>query len=161
MEFSSWSSKIRKGFFWLEPGISLTLRNSVQSIFKSDVSLNLHADDLVTRKLFSGFVRLLILIKSGRDSFLTSKVDQKYVPQKYSNVFMPVFEYMQWFAARYNLRFCVVYYLIFCWYMAIIQCLTGTKLDLFGSSKNGFGFKQSDLDICMTIDGLETAEVGC
>ncbi|NXE88015.1 TUT7 uridylyltransferase, partial [Menura novaehollandiae] len=34
----------------------------------------------------------------------------------------------------------------------------GTKLDLFGSSKNGFGFKQSDLDICMTIDGLETAE---
>lgn len=40
------------------------------------------------------------------------------------------------------------------------MCLTGTKLDLFGSSKNGFGFKQSDLDICMTIDGLETAEVG-
>ncbi|XP_065517525.1 terminal uridylyltransferase 7 [Lathamus discolor] len=34
----------------------------------------------------------------------------------------------------------------------------GTKLSLFGSSKNGFGFKESDLDICMTIDGLETAE---
>ncbi|NXI66330.1 TUT7 uridylyltransferase, partial [Anseranas semipalmata] len=34
----------------------------------------------------------------------------------------------------------------------------GTKLNLFGSSKNGFGFKQSDLDICMTMDGLETAE---
>ncbi|KFQ69740.1 Terminal uridylyltransferase 7, partial [Phaethon lepturus] len=34
----------------------------------------------------------------------------------------------------------------------------GTRLNLFGSSKNGFGFKQSDLDICMTIDGLETAE---
>ncbi|NXI97943.1 TUT7 uridylyltransferase, partial [Psophia crepitans] len=34
----------------------------------------------------------------------------------------------------------------------------GTKLNLFGSSKNGFGFKQSDLDICMTVDGLETAE---
>uniref|UniRef100_A0A8B9GEQ5 Terminal uridylyl transferase 7 n=1 Tax=Amazona collaria TaxID=241587 RepID=A0A8B9GEQ5_9PSIT len=34
----------------------------------------------------------------------------------------------------------------------------GTKLNLFGSSKNGFGFKESDLDICMTIDGLETAE---
>ncbi|KAM9214251.1 terminal uridylyltransferase 7 isoform 2-T2 [Leptosomus discolor] len=34
----------------------------------------------------------------------------------------------------------------------------GTKLNLFGSSKNGFGFKQSDLDICMMMDGLETAE---
>ncbi|KAE8633221.1 hypothetical protein XENTR_v10001819 [Xenopus tropicalis] len=35
---------------------------------------------------------------------------------------------------------------------------SGASLTLFGSSKNGFGFKQSDLDICMTIDGLETAE---
>ncbi|KAM9098730.1 terminal uridylyltransferase 7 isoform 4-T6 [Sarcophilus harrisii] len=40
----------------------------------------------------------------------------------------------------------------------IRQEFPGTKLSLFGSSKNGFGFKQSDLDICMTIDGLETAE---
>ncbi|NXM56886.1 TUT7 uridylyltransferase, partial [Illadopsis cleaveri] len=40
----------------------------------------------------------------------------------------------------------------------IRQDFPGTKLDLFGSSKNGFGFKQSDLDICMTINGLETAE---
>ncbi|NXM39780.1 TUT7 uridylyltransferase, partial [Gymnorhina tibicen] len=40
----------------------------------------------------------------------------------------------------------------------IRQDFPGTKLDLFGSSKNGFGFKQSDLDICMTIDGVETAE---
>uniref|UniRef100_A0A8C6YE03 RNA uridylyltransferase n=1 Tax=Naja naja TaxID=35670 RepID=A0A8C6YE03_NAJNA len=40
----------------------------------------------------------------------------------------------------------------------IRQEFPGTKLNLFGSSKNGFGFKQSDLDICMTIDGLETAE---
>ncbi|XP_026721926.1 terminal uridylyltransferase 7 isoform X2 [Athene cunicularia] len=40
----------------------------------------------------------------------------------------------------------------------IRQDFPGTKLSLFGSSKNGFGFKQSDLDICMTIDGLETAE---
>ncbi|XP_075864640.1 terminal uridylyltransferase 7 isoform X2 [Microcebus murinus] len=38
-----------------------------------------------------------------------------------------------------------------------IQCYR-TKLSLFGSSKNGFGFKQSDLDVCMTINGLETAE---
>ncbi|XP_044301871.1 terminal uridylyltransferase 7 isoform X2 [Varanus komodoensis] len=40
----------------------------------------------------------------------------------------------------------------------IRQEFAGTKLNLFGSSKNGFGFKQSDLDICMTIDGVETAE---
>ncbi|NWS67359.1 TUT7 uridylyltransferase, partial [Crotophaga sulcirostris] len=40
----------------------------------------------------------------------------------------------------------------------IRQEFPGTRLNLFGSSKNGFGFKQSDLDICMMIDGLETAE---
>ncbi|NXI59123.1 TUT7 uridylyltransferase, partial [Chloroceryle aenea] len=40
----------------------------------------------------------------------------------------------------------------------IRQDFPGTRLNLFGSSKNGFGFKQSDLDICMTMDGLETAE---
>ncbi|KAJ7335589.1 hypothetical protein JRQ81_013530 [Phrynocephalus forsythii] len=40
----------------------------------------------------------------------------------------------------------------------IQQEFPGTQLNLFGSSKNGFGFKQSDLDICMTIEGLETAE---
>nr|XP_033783592.1 terminal uridylyltransferase 7 isoform X2 [Geotrypetes seraphini] len=34
----------------------------------------------------------------------------------------------------------------------------GARLNLFGSSKNGFGFIQSDLDICMTLDGVETAE---
>uniref|UniRef100_A0A4W3H2K1 Terminal uridylyl transferase 7 n=1 Tax=Callorhinchus milii TaxID=7868 RepID=A0A4W3H2K1_CALMI len=49
----------------------------------------------------------------------------------------------------------------------ILLCLEDfirTELDatanlcLFGSSKNGFGFKQSDLDICMTFEGRETAE---
>ncbi|NWU48746.1 TUT7 uridylyltransferase, partial [Dromas ardeola] len=40
----------------------------------------------------------------------------------------------------------------------IRQDFPGTNLNLFGSSKNGFGFKQSDLDICMTVDGLETDE---
>ncbi|XP_074851247.1 terminal uridylyltransferase 7 isoform X2 [Carettochelys insculpta] len=40
----------------------------------------------------------------------------------------------------------------------IRQEFPGARLNLFGSSKNGFGFKQSDLDICMTVDGLETAE---
>ncbi|XP_023658732.2 terminal uridylyltransferase 7 [Paramormyrops kingsleyae] len=34
----------------------------------------------------------------------------------------------------------------------------GAKLRLFGSSKNGFGFKQSDLDICMVLEGHETSE---
>uniref|UniRef100_A0A8C5C470 CCHC-type domain-containing protein n=1 Tax=Gadus morhua TaxID=8049 RepID=A0A8C5C470_GADMO len=32
------------------------------------------------------------------------------------------------------------------------------QLQLFGSSKNGFGFRQSDLDICMVLDGQETAD---
>ncbi|XP_051980538.1 uncharacterized protein LOC127641568 [Xyrauchen texanus] len=40
-----------------------------------------------------------------------------------------------------------------------LRCqVPGAKLVLFGSSKNGFGFKQSDLDICMTIEGQDTAE---
>ncbi|KAG8132410.1 hypothetical protein E2320_010268 [Naja naja] len=32
------------------------------------------------------------------------------------------------------------------------------RLCLFGSSKNGFGFRDSDLDICMTLEGYENAE---
>ncbi|XP_075689115.1 terminal uridylyltransferase 4 [Rhinoderma darwinii] len=32
------------------------------------------------------------------------------------------------------------------------------RLCLFGSSKNGFGFRDSDLDICMTVEGHEDAE---
>lgn len=32
------------------------------------------------------------------------------------------------------------------------------QLCLFGSSKNGFGFRDSDLDICMTLEGHQTAE---
>ena len=38
---------------------------------------------------------------------------------------------------------------------------TGAKLQLFGSSKNGFGFRQSDLDICMVMEGQATSEVSC
>ncbi|KAM6945034.1 terminal uridylyltransferase 7 [Lycodopsis pacificus] len=34
----------------------------------------------------------------------------------------------------------------------------GARLQLFGSSKNGFGFRQSDLDICMVLEGQETME---
>ncbi|XP_060749380.1 terminal uridylyltransferase 4 isoform X1 [Tachysurus vachellii] len=32
------------------------------------------------------------------------------------------------------------------------------QLCLFGSSKNGFGFRDSDLDICMTLEGHDSAE---
>uniref|UniRef100_A0A4W6BQR3 Terminal uridylyl transferase 7 n=1 Tax=Lates calcarifer TaxID=8187 RepID=A0A4W6BQR3_LATCA len=35
---------------------------------------------------------------------------------------------------------------------------TGAQLQLFGSSKNGFGFRQSDLDICMVLEGQETID---
>lgn len=44
----------------------------------------------------------------------------------------------------------------------LLLCLLSTdkaQLCLFGSSKNGFGFRDSDLDICMTLEGHETAEV--
>uniref|UniRef100_A0A3Q1C2W4 CCHC-type domain-containing protein n=1 Tax=Amphiprion ocellaris TaxID=80972 RepID=A0A3Q1C2W4_AMPOC len=34
----------------------------------------------------------------------------------------------------------------------------GARLQLFGSSKNGFGFRQSDLDICMVLEGQETID---
>ncbi|XP_035513831.1 terminal uridylyltransferase 7 isoform X2 [Morone saxatilis] len=34
----------------------------------------------------------------------------------------------------------------------------GARLQLFGSSKNGFGFRQSDLDICMVLDGQDTID---
>ena len=36
---------------------------------------------------------------------------------------------------------------------------SSTCMNLFGSSRNGFGFRGSDLDICMTFDGDPTAEV--
>ncbi|XP_076006661.1 terminal uridylyltransferase 7 [Genypterus blacodes] len=32
------------------------------------------------------------------------------------------------------------------------------RLQLFGSSKNGFGFRKSDLDICMVLEGQETID---
>ncbi|XP_035999912.1 terminal uridylyltransferase 7 [Fundulus heteroclitus] len=34
----------------------------------------------------------------------------------------------------------------------------GARLQLFGSSKNGFGFRHSDLDICMVLEGKETMD---
>uniref|UniRef100_H3DEU5 Terminal uridylyl transferase 7 n=1 Tax=Tetraodon nigroviridis TaxID=99883 RepID=H3DEU5_TETNG len=40
--------------------------------------------------------------------------------------------------------------------------LPAARLQLFGSSKNGFGFKQSDLDICMVLEGQESInDVDC
>ncbi|XP_045753649.1 terminal uridylyltransferase 4 isoform X9 [Mirounga angustirostris] len=38
------------------------------------------------------------------------------------------------------------------------RCFEKARLCLFGSSKNGFGFRDSDLDICMTLEGHENAE---
>ncbi|KAF3835533.1 hypothetical protein F7725_028091, partial [Dissostichus mawsoni] len=38
-------------------------------------------------------------------------------------------------------------------------CFYKAQLCLFGSSKNGFGFRDSDLDICMTLEGHDTAEM--
>ena len=32
-------------------------------------------------------------------------------------------------------------------------------LQLFGSSRNGFGFRNSDMDICLKFNGSQTAEV--
>lgn len=37
----------------------------------------------------------------------------------------------------------------------------GARLFLFGSSKNGFGFHKSDMDICMTLEGYVKEEVKC
>ncbi|XP_045890712.1 terminal uridylyltransferase 7 [Micropterus dolomieu] len=34
----------------------------------------------------------------------------------------------------------------------------GARLQLFGSSKNGFGFRQSDLDICMVLEGQDAMD---
>ena len=39
--------------------------------------------------------------------------------------------------------------------------LSGAKLHLFGSSKNGLGFHTSDLDICMTVDGKNKEDLDC
>lgn len=44
--------------------------------------------------------------------------------------------------------------------MCVCESTDKAQLCLFGSSKNGFGFRDSDLDICMTLEGHETAEVG-
>lgn len=46
-----------------------------------------------------------------------------------------------------------------CCLMKMFVCSDKAQLCLFGSSKNGFGFRDSDLDICMTLEGHDTAEV--
>jgi len=42
---------------------------------------------------------------------------------------------------------------------AILLCLADAHLCLFGSSCNGFGFRNSDLDITLTFHGRKTDEV--
>lgn len=44
-------------------------------------------------------------------------------------------------------------------FLPVSESADKAQLCLFGSSKNGFGFRDSDLDICMTLEGHETAEV--
>ncbi|XP_020897481.1 terminal uridylyltransferase 7 isoform X2 [Exaiptasia diaphana] len=43
----------------------------------------------------------------------------------------------------------------------IQEVFPDARLHLFGSSMNGFGFKDSDLDICMTIEGKNKDDLDC
>ena len=40
------------------------------------------------------------------------------------------------------------------------QAFPSARLTLFGSSCNGFGFRNSDLDICMTFEDCSEPQVG-
>jgi terminal uridylyltransferase len=42
----------------------------------------------------------------------------------------------------------------------ILQYYPTAKLELFGSSCNGFGLLKSDIDICLTFTDSETGKVG-
>jgi DNA polymerase sigma len=42
----------------------------------------------------------------------------------------------------------------------VLQCYPTVKLELFGSSYNGFGLLRSDIDICLTFTDSETGKVG-
>jgi terminal uridylyltransferase len=42
----------------------------------------------------------------------------------------------------------------------ILQYYPTAKLELFGSTCNGFGLRKSDIDICLTFTGSETGKVG-
>lgn len=58
--------------------------------------------------------------------------------------------------------FCDYWHIPTFWWKFILilfVCSDKAQLCLFGSSKNGFGFRDSDLDICMTLEGHDTAEV--
>ena len=41
----------------------------------------------------------------------------------------------------------------------LLLSFLGAKLTPYGSSLNGFGNANSDVDICMTVDGVENVEV--
>lgn len=45
------------------------------------------------------------------------------------------------------------------WIISAFILSPGARLQLFGSSKNGFGFRQSDLDICMVREGQDNIDV--
>ena len=42
----------------------------------------------------------------------------------------------------------------------VLQYYETAKLELFGSSYNGFGLLRSDIDICLTFTDSETGKVG-
>jgi hypothetical protein len=42
----------------------------------------------------------------------------------------------------------------------VLQYYPTVKLELFGSSYNGFGLLKSDIDICLTFRDSETGKVG-
>jgi predicted nucleotidyltransferase len=42
----------------------------------------------------------------------------------------------------------------------VLQYYRTVKLELFGSSYNGFGLLKSDIDICLTFTDSETGKVG-
>jgi len=42
----------------------------------------------------------------------------------------------------------------------VLQYYPTVKLELFGSSYNGFGLLKSDIDICLTFTDSETGKVG-
>lgn len=43
----------------------------------------------------------------------------------------------------------------------LLSFSAGARLFLFGSSKNGFGFRNSDIDICMTLENRVKEELDC
>lgn len=46
-----------------------------------------------------------------------------------------------------------------CAFAPTLDSISEANVEMFGSSCNGFGFHNSDIDICLTFDGNDTGEV--